>query len=43
VTALASVAEEGDAVLTLGAGSVWQAGDRLLERLKSAAVEGAKE
>jgi UDP-N-acetylmuramate--alanine ligase len=25
---------EGDAVLTLGAGNVWQAGERLLERLR---------
>jgi UDP-N-acetylmuramate--alanine ligase len=35
VEALAEVAREGDAVLTLGAGNVWQAGDRLLEKLRS--------
>jgi UDP-N-acetylmuramate--alanine ligase len=28
-----ALAEDGDAVLTLGAGNVWQAGDRILERL----------
>lgn len=28
--------EEGDALLTLGAGNVWQAGDRILERLRGA-------
>jgi UDP-N-acetylmuramate--alanine ligase len=27
-------AQEGDAVLTLGAGNVWQAGDRILSRLR---------
>jgi UDP-N-acetylmuramate--alanine ligase len=31
--ALEASVEEGDAVITLGAGSVWQAGDRLLARL----------
>jgi UDP-N-acetylmuramate--alanine ligase len=34
VDAALGVAEDGDAVLTLGAGNVWQAGDRLLERLR---------
>src|SRR5580658_5363842 len=34
VEALAKVAGEGDAVLTLGAGNVWQAGDKLLAKLK---------
>ena len=34
VEALARVVQEGDAVVTLGAGSVWQAGDRLLEKLR---------
>jgi len=34
VTAAAAVAQEGDLVLTLGAGNVWQAGERLLERLR---------
>jgi UDP-N-acetylmuramate--alanine ligase len=33
VAALLEVAREGDLVLTLGAGNVWQAGERLLERL----------
>ncbi|HWQ52785.1 MAG TPA: UDP-N-acetylmuramate--L-alanine ligase [Bryobacteraceae bacterium] len=35
VEALAGVAEEGDLVLTLGAGNVWQAGDALLARLRN--------
>jgi UDP-N-acetylmuramate--alanine ligase len=35
VAALANVARDGDAVLTLGAGNVWQAGDRLLEKLRA--------
>jgi UDP-N-acetylmuramate--alanine ligase len=35
VEALAAVAREGDAVLTLGAGSVWQAGEKLLEKLRA--------
>jgi UDP-N-acetylmuramate--alanine ligase len=26
--------QEGDAVLTLGAGNIWQAGDLILERLR---------
>jgi UDP-N-acetylmuramate--alanine ligase len=34
VDTLASEVREGDAVLTLGAGNVWQAGDRLLARLR---------
>ncbi len=34
VEAVLAVAGEGDLVLTLGAGSVWQAGDRLLEKLR---------
>jgi UDP-N-acetylmuramate--alanine ligase len=33
VAALLEVAREGDLVLTLGAGNVWQAGERVLERL----------
>ncbi|MBZ5726933.1 MAG: UDP-N-acetylmuramate--L-alanine ligase [Acidobacteriia bacterium] len=35
VDALAAAAREGDAALTLGAGNVWQAGEMLLERLRS--------
>ena len=35
VEALLRVAREGDLVLTLGAGNVWQAGDLLLARLRS--------
>jgi UDP-N-acetylmuramate--alanine ligase len=31
--ALFAVAAEGDLVLTLGAGNVWQAGEKLLARL----------
>jgi len=34
VEALLDVARDGDAVLTLGAGNVWQAGDLLLARLQ---------
>jgi UDP-N-acetylmuramate--alanine ligase len=34
VEALLQVVQDGDAVLTLGAGNVWQAGEKLLERLK---------
>ena len=34
VEALLAVAQEGDLVLTLGAGSVWQAGEKVLERLR---------
>ena len=34
IAAVAAVAREGDAILTLGAGSVSQAGDRILEELK---------
>jgi UDP-N-acetylmuramate--alanine ligase len=34
VEQVAANVKEGDAVLTLGAGNVWQAGDRLLERLR---------
>ena len=36
VDALAATVEEGDLVLTLGAGNVWQAGEKLLERLRQA-------
>lgn len=35
VEAVVASAEPGDLVLTLGAGNVWQAGDRILERLES--------
>jgi len=38
VDALVSVAREGDLVLTLGAGSVWQAGEKVLERLRREAA-----
>ncbi|HEV3199312.1 MAG TPA: UDP-N-acetylmuramate--L-alanine ligase [Bryobacteraceae bacterium] len=37
VEALLNVAREGDAVMTLGAGSVWQAGEKVLARLKTGA------
>jgi UDP-N-acetylmuramate--alanine ligase len=33
VTALLEVAREGDLVLTLGAGNIWQAGEKVLEQL----------
>jgi UDP-N-acetylmuramate--alanine ligase len=35
VEALAAVARDGDAALTLGAGSVWQGGEKLLEKLRT--------
>jgi UDP-N-acetylmuramate--alanine ligase len=35
VEALLAVAAEGDLVLTLGAGNVWQAGEKVLERLRA--------
>ncbi|HWB86734.1 MAG TPA: UDP-N-acetylmuramate--L-alanine ligase [Bryobacteraceae bacterium] len=38
VEALLKVAQDGDAVLTLGAGSVWQAGEQVLEKLRTGAV-----
>ena len=34
VERLLQVAQEGDLVMTLGAGNVWQAGDLVLARLK---------
>ncbi len=37
VEAVANEAQAGDVVMTLGAGNVWQAGDRLLERLRGGA------
>jgi UDP-N-acetylmuramate--alanine ligase len=43
VEALAGVARDGDAVVTLGAGNVWQAGERLLEKLQAAAVRKARD
>jgi UDP-N-acetylmuramate--alanine ligase len=36
VDAVATTAREGDAVLTLGAGNVWQVGDKLLQSLRGA-------
>jgi UDP-N-acetylmuramate--alanine ligase len=35
VEAVEKVAKEGDLVLTLGAGNVWQAGEKLLEKLRA--------
>jgi UDP-N-acetylmuramate--alanine ligase len=37
VEALAAVAREGDAAFTLGAGNVWQGGEKLLEKLRAGA------
>jgi UDP-N-acetylmuramate--alanine ligase len=37
VEALLKAAGEGDAVLTLGAGNVWQAGEQVLARLRTGA------
>ena len=37
VDALLGVAQDGDVVVTLGAGNVWQAGEKLLGRLKAEA------
>jgi UDP-N-acetylmuramate--alanine ligase len=39
VDAVLKHVEPGDAVLTLGAGNVWQAGDQLLERLETAPAD----
>jgi UDP-N-acetylmuramate--alanine ligase len=36
VEALVAAARDGDLVLTLGAGSVWQAGEKVLSRLREA-------
>jgi UDP-N-acetylmuramate--alanine ligase len=41
VEALLAVAAEGDMVLTLGAGNVWQAGEKLLARLAAPSTEVA--
>ncbi len=43
VDGIASEARPGDLVLTLGAGNVWQAGDRLLDRLRSQTPAAAGE
>jgi UDP-N-acetylmuramate--alanine ligase len=37
INAAVAEARGGDAVLTLGAGNVWQAGDRILDRLRGGA------
>ena len=37
VEALAAVARDGDAAFTLGAGNVWQGGEKLLEKLRAGA------
>jgi UDP-N-acetylmuramate-alanine ligase len=36
VNAVLEQVREQDAILTLGAGNVWQAGDRILEKLREA-------
>jgi UDP-N-acetylmuramate-alanine ligase len=38
VEALLGVAREGDLVLTLGAGNVWQAGEKVLAALRAGSV-----
>jgi UDP-N-acetylmuramate--alanine ligase len=38
VEALAAVARDGDAAFTLGAGNVWQGGEKLLEKLRAGTV-----
>ncbi|MFN7998880.1 MAG: UDP-N-acetylmuramate--L-alanine ligase [Bryobacteraceae bacterium] len=40
VDGLLAVAEDGDLVMTLGAGNVWQAGDQVLARLRQEAPVG---
>ena len=42
VEALLQVAQEGDLVLTLGAGNVWQAGDLMLARLRPPKQESGR-
>ena len=37
IEAITAAAQPGDLIITLGAGSVSQAGDKILERLKEAA------
>jgi len=39
VEAILAAVEPGDVVLTLGAGSVWQAGEQILARLKTERTE----
>jgi UDP-N-acetylmuramate--alanine ligase len=41
VEAVLAAAREGDVVLTLGAGNVWQAGERILASLKAGGAHGA--
>ncbi|MBI1354414.1 MAG: UDP-N-acetylmuramate--L-alanine ligase [Acidobacteria bacterium] len=41
VARLATLAEPGDVVITLGAGNVWRAGDQILERLEARAAVSA--
>ncbi len=38
VEQVVAAAQPGDLVMTLGAGNVWQAGDRILERLREASI-----
>lgn len=40
VKAVVAVAEPGDAVITLGAGSIWQAGDKVLSSLRGESARG---
>ena len=40
IAAVVAVAEEGDAVITLGAGSIWQAGDKVLALLRGEGNHG---
>lgn len=40
VKAVVAVAEPGDAVITLGAGSIWQAGDKVLSLLRGESARG---
>ena len=42
VSSAAAVAEDGDMILTLGAGSVWQLGPMILEKLKGRSVGAGK-
>jgi UDP-N-acetylmuramate--alanine ligase len=43
IDALLAVASDGDMVLTLGAGSVWQAGEKVLARLAAQPLSQSKE
>jgi UDP-N-acetylmuramate--alanine ligase len=42
ITKVAAAARAGDAIVTLGAGSIWQAGEKILAELTSRAADDAR-